>query len=255
MELMLRCCPDKEAASVRIDRGIEAIEKSYRIRKVICSLLILGLLQSILGCHQLRDEGNFVTEGKIVFDRIAVVPFQQIISEDRDRGVMRCPLCGTIFNAAKAAGSPETVIEERLLECLKESNPKLSIIAGERVAGVYRRISTASLKYPLRQVLRDVGNELGAEGVVVGYLYRFRERKGESFSVEQPASVAFEIHLIRVEDGALVWRGAFDRTQGALMENLLQVASFFREKGRWVTAQELAAEGMKEVLKSFPGLP
>ena len=245
----------KEAASVRRGRGIEAIEKSYRIRKVICSLLILGLLQSILGCHQLRDEGNFVTEGKIVFDRIAVVPFQQIISEDLDRGVVRCPLCGTIFNAAKAAGSPETVIEERLLEYLKESNPKLSIIAGERVAGVYRRISTASLKDPLRQVLRDVGNELGAEGVVVGYLYRFRERKGESFSVEQPASVAFEIHLIRVEDGALVWRGAFDRTQGALMENLLQGASFFREKGRWVTAQELAAEGMKEVLKSFPGLP
>jgi hypothetical protein len=39
------------------------------------------------------------------------------------------------------------------------------------------------------------------------------------------------------------------------MENLLQVGSFFREKGRWVTAEELAAGGMKEVLKSFPGLP
>ena len=255
MELMLRCCPDKEAASARRDRRIEAIERSYRIRGVVCSFLILCFIQSILGCHQLRDEGSPAPEGKIIFDRIAVIPFQQIIPEDLDRGVVRCPLCGTIFNAAKAAGSPETVIEERLLEYLKESNPKLSIIAGERVAGAYRRISTASLKDPLRQVLRDVGSELGAEGIVVGYLYRFRERKGESFAVEQPASVAFEIHLVRVEDGALVWRGAFDRTQGALMENLLQVASFFREKGRWVTAEELAAGGMKEVLKSFPGLP
>jgi hypothetical protein len=90
---------------------------------------------------------------------------------------------------------------------------------------------------------------------VLGYLYRFRERKGESFAVEQPASVAFEIHLIRVEDGALVWRGAFDRTQGSLMEDLLQISSFYREKGRWVTAEELAAGGLKEVLKTFPGLP
>jgi hypothetical protein len=90
---------------------------------------------------------------------------------------------------------------------------------------------------------------------VVGHLYRFRERIGESYSVEQPASVAFEVHLIRVEDGELVWRGAFDRTQGSLMENLLQISYFFREKGRWVTAEELAAEGVKEILKSFPGLP
>ena len=244
----------KEAASVR-DKGVEAIEKSYRIRKVIYSLLILCLLQSIPGCHHRQDEESPVPEGKIVFDRIAVLPFQQIIPEDLHQGVVRCPLCGTIFSATKTAGSPETVIEDRFLEYLKESNPKLNILAGERVAGAYRRVSAATLKDPLRQVLRDVGNELGAEGIVVGYLYRFRERKGESFSVEQPASVAFEIHLIRVEDGVLVWRGAFDRTQGSLMEDLLQISFFFREKGRWVTAEELAAVGMKEVLKSFPGLP
>jgi hypothetical protein len=244
----------KEAASVR-DKGVDAIEKSYRIRRVVYSLLILCFLQSIPGCHHRQDEGSPVPEGKIVFDRIAVVPFQQIIPEDLHKGVVRCPICGTIFSAAKAAGSPETVIEDRFLEYLKESKPKLSIIAGERVAGAYRRISSASLKDPLRQVLREVGNELGAEGIVLGYLYRFRERKGESFSVEQPASVAFEIHLIRVEDGALVWRGAFDRTQGSLMEDLLQISSFFREKGRWVTAEELAAEGLQEVLKTFPGLP
>jgi len=184
-----------------------------------------------------------------------VLPFQQIVPEDLLSGAVRCPLCGMIFSAAKAVGSPETVVEARFLEQLEKSKPKFSVIAGERVAGVYRRVSTASLKTPLRQILRDVGSELGAEGIVIGYVYRFRERKGEPFAVEKPASVAFEIHLIRVEDGALVWRGAFDRTQGSLMENLLQISSFFREKGRWVTAEELAAGGLKEVLKTFPGLP
>jgi len=233
----------------------EAIEKSNRIRKIIYGLLILCLLGSIIGCHHRQDEGSAVPEGKTVFDRIAVVPFQQILPEDLSQGVVRCPLCGRIFGAAKADGNPEAFIEERFLKYLKESKPTWNVIAGERVAGAYRQVSATSLKNPRRQILRDVGNELGAEGIVVGYLYRFRERIGESFSVEQPASVAFEIHLIRVEDGALVWRGAFDRTQGSLMENLLQISYFFREKGRWVTAEELAAEGVKEVLKSFPGLP
>lgn len=172
-----------------------------------------------------------------------------------EQGVVRCPLCGTIFSAAKSAGSPEALLEQRFLKYLKENNPKLRIIAGERVAGTHRRVSIAFLNDPLRQVLRDIGAELGAEGIVVGHLYRFRERRGESFTVERPASVAFEIHLVRVEDGALVWRGAFDRTQGSLMENLLDLPSFFREGGRWVTAEELAAGGLRELLTGFPGPP
>jgi len=179
-----------------------------------------------------------------------VLPFQQIVPEDLQSGAVRCPLCGMIFSAAKAVGSPETVVEARFLEQLEKSKPQFSVLAGERVAGIYRRVSTASLKTPLLQIVRDVGKELGAEGIVIGYVYRFRERKGESFAAEKPASVAFEIHLIRVEDGVLVWRDAFDRTQSSLMEDLLHVSSL-----KWVTAEELAAEGMEQVLKTFPGLP
>jgi hypothetical protein len=184
-----------------------------------------------------------------------VLPFQQIVPEDLHSGAVRCPLCGVIFSAAKAAGSPETVVEERFLEQLEKRKPKFNVIAGDRVAGVYRRVSAESLKAPFRQILRDVGNELGAEGIVIGYVYRFRERKGEPFAVEHPASVAFEIHLLRVEDGVLVWRGAFDRTQSSLMEDLLQFSSFYREKGRWVTAEELAGGGLEKIMETFPGLP
>ena len=167
---------------------------------------------------------------------------------------MRCPLCGGIFSATAASGRPEAAVEALFLEQLQKSKPKFSVMSGERVAGVYRRVSVESLKTPFRQVLREVGSELGAEGIVVGYLFRFRERKGEPYAVQQPASVAFEIHLFRVEDGALVWRGSFDKTQSALMENILQAPAFYREKGRWVTAEELAGEGMEQVLKTFPGL-
>jgi len=209
----------------------------------------------LAGCHYRQEAVTTAPEGKIVFDRIAVVPFEQIVPEGAERGGVRCPLCGSIFTATKAVGRPEAVVEARFLEQLQTQKPKFSIFSGERVAAVYGHVSTSSIKAPLRQVLSDVGRELGADGIVVGYVYRFRERQGESYSVKQPASVAFEIHLLRVEDGVVVWRGAFDRTQSSLMEDLLQVLSFYREKGRWVTAEELAEEGLEEVLKTFPGLP
>lgn len=52
------------------------------------------------------------------------------------------------------------------------------------------------------------------------------KRKGmPSYSVEKPASVAFEIHLFRVSDGALVWKGRFDKTD-SLMEDVLQASAF-----------------------------
>ena len=184
------------------------------------------------------------------------MPFQQVSPADEAvSGAVPCPVCGMIFDATKSAGNPETVLETLFLEQLDKKRPKFSVVAGERAAGVFRRISADSLTVSLREVLREVGTEMEAEGVVIGYVYRFRERKGVSYTVEQPASVAFEIHLLRVSDGELVWRGSFDKTQSSLMENLFQFASFFRGKGKWVTAKELTGEGVEQVLKTFPGLP
>ena len=150
------------------------------------------LLLMVVGCHYRAEADVTASERKIVFDRIAVVPFQQIAPEDEGDGAVRCPLCGITINAVRAPGNPEKILETLFLEELNKNKPKFHLLDGERVAAVFRRVSTISLKSPLRQVLRDVGSELGAEGVVVGYVYRFRERKGVAYSVEQPASVTFE---------------------------------------------------------------
>jgi hypothetical protein len=245
----------KEPAAIRI-RGLIVIKKLSCFRKGLTGLFLLCLLLPIIaGCHSRVDSGGPVPEGKIAFESVAVAPFQQVAPEESASGAVRCPLCGMNVYATRSPGTPEAVVEAVFLAQLDKKRPNFSVIAGERVAGVYRRISTDSLTTPLRQVLRDVGSELGAEGVVAGYVYRFRERKGVSYAVEQPASVAFEIHLLRVSDGALVWRGTFDKEQSSLMEDLLQFASFYRGKGKWLTAEELTGEGIEQLLNTFPGLP
>jgi hypothetical protein len=209
----------------------------------------------VVGCYHRGEAVGSDAEKKLVFDRIAVVPFLQIVPEDQMGGAVRCPLCGITINAVAAPGHPEKALETLFLEELHKNKPKFDLLGGERVAAVFRRVSANSLRSPLRQVLRDVGSELGAEAVAVGYVYRFRERKGVAYSVEAPASVTFEIHLLRVSDGELVWRGFVDKTQSSLMEDLFQISSFYRGKGRWVTATELMGEGLEKMLKTFPGLP
>ena len=80
----------------------------------------------------------------------------------------------------------------------------------------------------------------------------FRERQGYAYSAEKAASVAFDIHLIRVSDGVTIWRGLFDETQKSLMENLFQIVPFFQGGGQWVTAKELATEGIDALMENFP---
>ena len=217
-------------------------------------LLFLFIFCVVCGCQ--RASGVSTTlkdDGKVVFKRIAVVPFQAIRQEDADIKTVRCPVCGLVFRTESYTKGSEAVVEGIFFDRLKDQKA-FTIIPPDRVGGIYERVTGGLFKADLLDVLKKVGTELEADGIILGYVYRFRERKGFSLSVEKPASVAFEIHLIRVGDGAIVWRGIFDKTQTSLMENLLQIASFYKEGGKWVTAKELATEGMDEVLKDFPGL-
>jgi hypothetical protein len=252
----------KEYARCRIQithlqpKGVFIIGKSPSLfrGKTFLFFFVFFLPVFIAGCHY--QEGVSTTlqrEGDVVFDRLAVIPFQQIVPDESGAKVVRCPVCGALFTADGAASGSEGIVENIFLNRIRKSG-KVSIVDPERTAAVYRQLSSGASKAEPVQIMKKLGAELGAGGIVAGYVYRYREREGTPYSVKKPASVAYEIHLIRGRDGAQVWRGAFDRTQPALMDDLFQLSSFFRQKGRWATAEELAGEGMEDLLRTFPGL-
>lgn len=73
-------------------------------------------------------------------------------------------------------------------------------------------------------------------------VYRFEERKGGNFAVEKPAGVGFHMHLM---EGNVVGRVfVFDEDQQALSENVLNIGKFLKRGGKWVTADQLAEEGI-----------
>lgn len=205
------------------------------------------------GCHYREGVYTEIQQGgKVVFERMAVLPFQRMDPEDTSIKAIRCPLCGSIQRSEKLPQDAEKVIEEIFANRLKDRN-KFQLIPPDRAGAFFDRIAAESLTLTLPDVIKKVGAELETEAVIVGYVYRYRERKGYPYSVEQPASATFEIHLVRTSDGAIVWKGTFDRTQQSLMENMFQIDSFFKGHGQWVTAKELAAEGIDELLENFPG--
>jgi hypothetical protein len=122
------------------------------------------------------------------------------------------------------------------------------------VQDVYKRIASESLKQPLLNILKKVGRELGTDVLAVGYVYRYTEREGYNYSAKHPASVFFEIHLIKTIDGSIIWRGFFDKTQKSLMEDVFQISSFFKGGGKWMTARQLTEQGMNKIFQTFPDL-
>ncbi|HEX9444423.1 MAG TPA: hypothetical protein VGA73_09900, partial [Candidatus Binatia bacterium] len=66
--------------------------------------------------------------------------------------------------------------------------------------------------------------------------------------VMSPASVAFVLEAWDVKRGDVIWTARFDETQKSLSENLLNIGQVASRGVRWVTAEELAQEGVKKAV-------
>jgi hypothetical protein len=208
---------------------------------------------ALAACASNKDQLRVSSDTeKAVLKRIAIVPFQRLVPDDLSSRAIRCPLCGTIYPACVLPQNAEMVVQDVFVEKFSV-HKQWTVIPMDRVAAVYSRVSLQDLKDTPAEELIKVGKELEADGVLIGYVSCFRERKGYALSAERPASVTFGVYLVRVSDGALVWGKIFDKTQQSLMENLFQASTFFK-RPKWLTARELAEEGVEEILKSYPGI-
>ena len=183
--------------------------------------------------------------------KILIFPFKDMSAVYGGNVNTRCQLCGNIFMTGKVAEGADRMLTEQLFVFLKDRKD-IKLIPTSQAQGVLSDLLSGN-KNSLseRNLLIETGRVLDADAIMAGYIYRFRERIGTKYSVDLPASVAFDIHLIRIADGRLLWSRHFDETQRSLSENLFQLGTFLKRKARWITAQEMAVSGMENILKSF----
>jgi hypothetical protein len=102
------------------------------------------------------------------------------------------------------------------------------------------------------RLAQRLASEMAVNSVLMGWVFRYAERVGNAWGVREPASVAFAVFLLDAQEGRLLWRGKYDETQRPLSEDILKFGSFVRRGGRWLTAEQLAGDGVGQILLTFP---
>jgi len=221
------------------------------------SLLTLFTLWVLAGCHgDRRSPPSTQPPSLPIIQTLVVVGFQAPIINGERPELVRNPITGTSFMSWPV---PENVVDwltEQLFEMLAQNKGRHLIPPGQ-AQGVVESIMQSDTKvgiHPL-EMIQDVGKAFGADAVMIGQVYRWQERVGTDYGVETPASVAFDISLVRPSDGAILWRSNYDKTQKSLFENLFDLDTYVKSGGRWLTARELACFGLERLLAEMPGSP
>jgi len=209
------------------------------MRRFLSLLFISGMLLS--GSLEVEAETN---------PTLAILPFLIERVDDPSRGAV-CPVCGGMYKRGNIqSGSQHTLAQ--LLQQKMEAMGTFKVFSMEKVEDAFSKADKGQFELrPTRSAIQ-LAKELNADFVFVGFLFRFEERVGSRVGVEKPASVGFDIHLLRVRDGKRVWEGKVDETQQALSENLLNIGSFVRRGATWLKAEELSSADMDAILKRLP---
>jgi hypothetical protein len=142
-----------------------------------------------------------------------------------------------------AHDNPPELLAKQLYSAMA-SLPNWQIVAESEVKQVEQMKPATSEAARLRQI----GEVVFADTVMVGRVERFRERIGDDWGVKSPASIAFVLDLIDVRRGDVIWSARFDETQKALTENIFGLGDIGQRGVRWLSAEQLMMDGVKKAI-------
>lgn len=182
---------------------------------------------------------------------IAVVGFLPAVQAGGETGLVRSPLVGAVHQAAPVQAEVVDKMNDRLFSMMVEGK-KYQFISPSQAQGTLGSLLSSHPTAGEAEILMMVGKGMEVDAVLAGYLYRWVERDGTDYGVNRPASVAFDLYLIQTSSGVILWKGVFDKTQQSLTENLFDLGTFLKAKGKWMSAEALAEMGLGELLERFP---
>lgn len=87
--------------------------------------------------------------------------------------------------------------------------------------------------------------------LLVPQVIDWHQREGSRAGVTRPAHVRLEFFLLNAKQGIIMSRSNYEVEQTGLTNNLLDIGEFLKRQGVWVTAEELAREGMVKAAKDM----
>jgi hypothetical protein len=184
---------------------------------------------------------------------ILVLPFVNVSGLYEPNAHARCYLCGQVMVPGYVPDSASPFLTADLISQMEKIGD-YTILSSDGAEDVISGMMSDKDKADDRflNLYIQAGKRAGADAIVVGHIFRFTERRGNRASVESPASVAFDLHLIDVANGRMLWSSGFDETQKPLTDNILEISTFIKRGGGWATAEELSESGLESIMQRFP---
>ena len=174
--------------------------------------------------------------------RIAVVPFYP--TPGLGQGLPE----GGPIGAADAADLVATFVTDAL------RGQGFAVVPPSDMLGAFVAQGRPIPRLDPREAGAVAAREFGASAVLLGKVYRYREREGQALGASRPASVGYELTLFEAPGGRRLWTSRFDETQQPLTANIFNAQRYPGGGRRWLTAAELArwgADGAAKALAAY----
>jgi len=226
--------------------------KAEKIWWHLLKQVILAGLVLTFGC-QTKKSTQSVAPRSLQLKKVVSVGFLAAMAPTEEPGMFKNPLSWSIVPAEPVPPEVVQKMNDILFEKLATEKP-YELVSRNQAIGVYSSIvaSDENVGMPAIKVMQEVGQTFKADAVLVGYIYRWRERVGGDYAAQKPASVSFDLNLIRPTDGAILWKSKFDKTQQSLSENIFDMDTFLKGGGKWMKVEDLAMIGLKKLLEEMP---
>ena len=126
------------------------------------------------------------------------------------------------------------------------------VIPLDQVQTAYYGIRLDGAKDSPRTMALRMGESLSADLMVVGTVWRYRDRGAIQGFPDKPASVAFAVYILDPNSGRQLWRGLFDEAQEIALQDMAKFTDRIKMGLKWLSADELAHHGVKEIFRPFP---
>ncbi|KPJ79145.1 MAG: hypothetical protein AMJ54_00340 [Deltaproteobacteria bacterium SG8_13] len=190
----------------------------------------------------------------VTVEKIAMMPFLMGQLESPNAPIekpLSKPLTQLMIDDPRLPVGADRMMNRFTNEMLKQRFQD-RLVPSDHVADAYQSLVTdQTLDTPRKRAVR-LGETLEAGHVMVGTLWRYREKGALADVPDSPASVGFALYLVDVNTGVRLWHGSFDGTQKALTEDVLGSLKQLNMGLSWLSADELARYGVKSVLQKLP---
>ena len=220
-------------------------------RATICHLCLALMVIVVGACSSsgpvVRKQGELAS-----IQKIAILPYINMADLHGLNTGVRSPITGRVFVTGPVTDQADRFLTDELISRVQRDTDMKTVPSRDAASILEMLARLEGQESNRRQQVARTGKRLGADGIILGHVYRFRERSGGGMASESPSSVAFDMYLIDCRQERVLWSAFYDYTQRPLSENLGGIGNFFRRGGRWATAEDLASKAMEDIFADFP---